>query len=128
MGWLLLSLPLAPPCMVLLRWRVRQVAVTYCGSFSKNPVMLLHRQNASMFVIFDSTQDLGGIRFFQNISQSISLLSFTSHAVWYGASPILAIGCNRRSECGIDFLTWHVRWNDFVYSEVENSIRIFHTF
>lgn len=95
---------------------------------SENPLRLLHRQNASMFVIFDSAQDLGGIKFFQNISQSICLLSFTSHAVWYGASRILEIGCNRRSGGGIDFLTRHVRWNDFVYSEVENSIRIFHTF
>lgn len=129
LGWLLLSLPPAPPCTVLLRWRVRQVAgVTYCGNFSENPLRLLHRQNASMFVIFDSAQDLGGIKFFQNISQSICLLSFTSHAVWYGASRILEIGCNRRSGGGIDFLTRHVRWNDFVYSEVENSIRIFHTF
>lgn len=71
--------------------------------------MLLHRQNANIFVIFDSNWDLCGIRVFQNISQSICLLSFTSHAVRYGASPILEIDCNRRSEWSIDFLTQHVR-------------------
>lgn len=35
--------------------------------------MLLHRQNANIFVIFDSNWDLCGIRVFQNISQSICL-------------------------------------------------------
>ena len=51
--------------MALLRWRIRQVAgVTYCGNFSENSVMLLHRQNANMFLIFDSSQDLGGIEVF----------------------------------------------------------------